>query len=170
MLGIATAEAPTGTAARTVSVEGVATVAIGQKDSAAAATAAYRQGMAGAVADGQSKAEFLASKVGATLGSVQSVIEGGGYIECTGQVQSGEVLETGSVAYEGEQPDFGTAARTQPPYAAAVAPVKAAPVQRKATPKHKKRKHPVAKKAATATAATATCKLSAQVSLSYAIN
>ena len=53
---------------RTVSVEGVATVPIAQNANLAAATSVYRQGMAAAVADGQSKAEFLASKAGATLG------------------------------------------------------------------------------------------------------
>jgi predicted RecA/RadA family phage recombinase len=83
MLGVAVAEAPAPTAPRTISVEGVASVPIGQADNAASATAVYRQGMAGAVADGQSKAEFLAGKVSATLGAVQSLGEGGGEISCT---------------------------------------------------------------------------------------
>jgi hypothetical protein len=74
MLGVAAAEAPTGIPVRTVSVQGVATVPVGQSANVAVATAAYRQGMAGAVADGQSKAEFLASKAGAMLGSVQSIV------------------------------------------------------------------------------------------------
>jgi hypothetical protein len=56
MLGVAVAEAPTGTPLRTISVQGTATLPIGQGDNAAAATAVYREGMAGAVTDGQSKA------------------------------------------------------------------------------------------------------------------
>ena len=103
MLGVAVAEAPTGTPLRTVSVQGTATVPIGQSASAAAATAVYREGMAGAVADGQSKAAFLAGKLSATLGAVQSVAEAGGYINCTGGP------EGGYAEYEGEQPDFGYA-------------------------------------------------------------
>jgi len=77
MLGVATAEAPTSTPPRTVSVEGVATEAIDQSATATAATAVYRQGMTDAVSDGLAKAQFLAGKVGATLGAAQSVVEGG---------------------------------------------------------------------------------------------
>ena len=66
VLGVASAEAPTASPARTVSVQGVATVPIAQSANLATATAAYRQGMAAAVADGQAKAEFLAGKAGAT--------------------------------------------------------------------------------------------------------
>ncbi len=153
MLGVAVAEAPTGTPLRTVSVEGVATVPIGQGSSAAAATEAYRQGMAAAVADGQSKASFLAGKVGATIGGVQSVAEGGGDINCIGS-------ESGYVGYEGEQPDFGYA--QQPGVVASRSAAGAAP---KPAAKHKKRKHPTAKKAAT----PASCTLDAQVSLVYTI-
>ena len=50
-----------------------------------------------------------------TLGSVQSIVEDGGSIECTG----GE--ESSYVEYEGEQPDFGS-----PPSSIAVAPRAAA--------------------------------------------
>jgi hypothetical protein len=157
MLGVATAEAPTVTSTRTLSVQGVATVPIGQRDSAAEATAVYRQGQAAAVADGQSKAEFLAGKVGSAPGAIQSVIEGGGYIECNG----GEESEYAS--YEGGQPDFGNG--PQPSVAAptsasapAVAHVKRGKV------KHAKRKRPTAKKAA-----SVSCVLTAQVSLIYAI-
>jgi hypothetical protein len=157
MLGVAVAEAPTGTPLRTISVQGVATLPIGQSDNASAATAVYRQGMAGAVADGQSKAEFLAGKVGATLGSVQSVVEGGGYISCTG----GE--ESAYAQYQGEQPDFGSAPASIVRAPAASPTVGAGPVRPKAK-KRTKRKHPTAKKAA-----AVTCTLTAQVSLAYAI-
>jgi hypothetical protein len=162
MLGVAVAEAPTGTPPRTISVQGTATLPIGQADNAAAATAVYREGMAGAVVDGQSKAAFLASKLSAALGAVQSVAEGGGYINCTGG------SESTYVEYEGEQPDFGSAA--QPgivaPVAAAAPTSAARGVTRGAAPKLKraKRKHPKAKKAT-----AASCKLTAQVSLVYTI-
>ena len=99
MLGVASAEAPTSSPVRTVSVEGVSIAPISQTADAASATAAYRAGMAAAVADGQSKAEFLASKVGASLGPAQSVVEGGGYISCVG---------TEEAEYQGAQPDFGS--------------------------------------------------------------
>jgi hypothetical protein len=105
MLGVASAEAPTTTTAtplRTVSVDGVAMVPVAQGANRAVATAVYREGMAGAISDGQGKAEFLASKAGATLGAVQSIVEGGGSIQCT---TGGE---SGYVEYEGEQPDFGS--------------------------------------------------------------
>ena len=154
MLGVAAAEAPTTTTIRTVSVEGVATVPIGQYAKLAEATAVYREGMADAIADGQNKAEFLAVKVGATLGSVQSVAEGGGSIDCN----SGE--ESSYAEYQGEQPDFGSAAEG---ISAAPAP-EAARVVRKPAVKHPK-KHASAKKAS----ATA-CTLSTQVSLVFVID
>lgn len=160
MLGIAVAEAPTGTPLRTVSVQGTATVPIGQSDNASAATAVYREGMAAAVADGQSKAAFLASKLSATLGAVQSAAEGGGYINCTGGPESGYA------EYEGEQPDFGWT-----PPQGIVAPVAAAAPTHVAgrpapgaPPKRAKRRHRRAKKAA-----AVSCKLSAQVSLLYTL-
>jgi hypothetical protein len=162
MLGVAAAEAPTTTTAtpiRTVSVEGVASVAIAQGANRAVANTVYREGMAGAVADGQSKAEFLASKTTATLGSVQNVVEGGGSIQCTG----GE--ESSYVEYQGEQPDFGTpesASRVIAPEAAARAVVHKPPVKH---PKKKRKRKPSAK-AATAT----TCTLSTDVTLVYAIS
>jgi hypothetical protein len=156
MLGVAVAEAPTGTPLRTISVQGTAMLPIGQGDSAAAATAVYREGMAGAVADGQSKAAFLAGKLGATLGVAQSVAEGGGYIDCTGGPES-------YAEYEGEQPDFGSAAPANiVAPAAAAAPTKAATLGAKT--KRAKRKHPKAKKAT-----AVSCKLTAQVSLIYTI-
>jgi hypothetical protein len=160
MLGVAIAEAPTtATPLRTISVQGTATLPIGQADNAAAATAVYREGMAGAVADGQSKAAFLASKVGATLGAVQSVAEGGGYISCSG------APESGYAEYEGEQPDFGS-----PPSSISVLPSaesESAPrvgAVRKPTLKHPK-KRVSAKKAS-----AAKCKLTASVALVYAIS
>jgi hypothetical protein len=158
MLGVAAAEAPTTAPLRTVTVEGVASVPVAQGAKAAAATAVYRQAMANAVLDGQSKAEFLAGKVGATLGSVQSVVEGGGSISCTG----GE--ESGYVEYEGEQPDFGSGSSVSPITAAKGVAAPRAPTHK---PKKKKTKRttPTAKKAA-----TGTCTLTTQVSLVDTIN
>jgi hypothetical protein len=153
-LGVAAAEAPTTTAPlRTVTVQGVANVPVGQGANVAVATAAYRQAMADAVLDGQSKAEFLAGKVGATVGSVQSVVEGGGSISCTDNSE-----ESGYAPYEGEQPDFGSGNSVSPVENAAAPRAAIAP---KLTEK-KKAKHPTptAKKAN-----TATCTLYAQVSL-----
>ena len=162
MLGVASAEAPTATPTRNVSVQGVATVPVAQGASAASATAAYRQAMANAVADGQGKAEFLAGKVGATLGNAQTVAEDGGGISCQDE-------ESSYAEYQGEQPDFGYATIVGPvvragsSVGAASPPVSAVP-----KPKVKSRKH---RKAATGkAAAVATCKLSAQVSLVYTIN
>ncbi len=54
--------------------------------------------MAAAITDGQAKAQFLASSAGVTLGAVQSIVENGGYIGCTGN----------EIEYLGEQPDFGS--------------------------------------------------------------
>jgi hypothetical protein len=161
MLGVAVAEAPTSTPLRTVSVEGIANVPVAQKANAAAATAVYREGMASAITDGQSKATFLAEKTGTTLGSVQSVTESGGYIWCRGGT------ETEGVEYEGEQPDFGSGQERgiAVPEAAATAapsvPKQKAPVVKR----RKKAKRPVAKKAA-----AGSCTLTAQVSLIYTIN
>jgi hypothetical protein len=162
MLGVAVAEAPTATPLRTISVQGVATLPIGQFDNGAEATAVYREGMSNAVADGQSKAGFLAGKAGGSVGAVQSIIEGGGYIGCIG----GD--ENSYAEYEGVEPDFGSA--PQPTVAAA--PLSAsAPSKRSGStthrikPKRHKPKRPVARKAA-----TVSCTLTAQVSLVYALN
>jgi hypothetical protein len=159
MLGVAAAEAPTTAPLRTVTVEGVASVPVAQGAKAAAATAVYRQAMANAVLDGQSKAEFLAGKVGATLGSVQSVVEGGGSISCTG----GE--ESGYVEYEGEQPDFGSGSSVSPITAAKGVAAPRAPTHKPKKKKKTKRTTPTAKKAA-----TGTCTLTTQVSLVDTIN
>jgi hypothetical protein len=163
MLGVAVAEAPTPTPLRTVSVQGVATLPIGQFDDAATATAVYREGMAAAVTDGQSKAGFLAGKVGGTLATVQSVVEGGGYISCIG----GD--ESSYAEYGGVEPDFGSAPQpaVAAPLAASSAPAKgsSAPAVRRLRPKRVTHKRPVAKKAA-----AVTCTLTAQVSLIYALS
>ena len=163
-LGAAAAEAPTSTssALRTVSVQGVATVAIDQSASAAAATAVYRQGMTNALADGQAKAQFLASGAGVTLGAVQSIVEDGGYIQCSGNEEQ----------YLGEQPDFGspgisvvTAAGVS---ARGVASPRSAPVIHKPAVKHHKK--PAARGPTAKHAVVSGCTLSAQVSLVYALS
>jgi hypothetical protein len=162
-LGVASAEAPTPPASapvRTVSVGGVANVAIPQGSSAASATAVYRQGMAAAVSDGQSKAEFLASKAGATLGSVQSVVEDGGSISCS----NGE--ENGYVEYQGEQPDFGSpSVSIAAGGAQRVAKPPSSPAIHKPAVKKRRKGAPTAKKAT-----VAGCMLDAQVTLVYAIS
>ncbi len=101
MLGVASGEGPVGSsAARSVGVEGVGTVPIGNGDTAAEATAVYREGMAKALADAQAKAAFLAEKAGGSVGAAVSIVEDGGYIECS--APGSEYFD-----YEGEQPDFG---------------------------------------------------------------
>ncbi len=162
MLGVASAEAPTATSPPpTVSVQGVATEPIEQSASSATATAVYRQAMAAATTDGQAKAQFLASSAGVTLGAVQSIVENGGYIGCTGE----------EVEYSGEQPDFGSPGLgtsggvvSVPRVAGAATPVAGKPAVKHAGRK-KHKKAPVAKRAS----ATG-CTLNAQVSLTYAIS
>ena len=161
MLGVASAEAPTtASPPPTVSVQGVAIEPIEQTASSATATTVYRQGMAAAITDGQVKAQFLASSAGVTLGAVQSIVENGGYIGCTGN----------EIEYLGEQPDFGSpgvgvssGVASVPRVADAVAPVASKRATKHA--KKKKRKAPVAKRAS-----VAGCTLTAQVSLAYAIS
>jgi hypothetical protein len=154
VLGVAGAETTTTTGAppRTVSVQGVASAPVAPEASGATATAVYRQAMAGAVADGQAKAQYLAEKTAATLGPVQSVAEGGGSIECPGEEE-----------YTGEQPDFGYASSGGEFVAGSSAPALArTPSVRKPAAKPP-RKHKKRAKAAVA----ATCTLSTQVALSY---
>ncbi|HEX5223728.1 MAG TPA: hypothetical protein VFW29_01235 [Solirubrobacteraceae bacterium] len=160
MIGVASAEAPTTTPTRTVAVQGVATMPLAQGSSASAATAVYRQAMAAAVTDGQSKAEFLTARTGAALGAVQSILEDGGSIECSG-VNSDEYAE-----YTGEQPDFGHATGA---VAGRVLAGAAAPQTSLARPKPaiRKKKHRRSRKGRAATVGG--CKLSAEVSLAYAI-
>jgi hypothetical protein len=160
MIGTAVAEAPTTTTLRTVSVEGIGTQPIAQNADAATATGVYRQAMAAAVVDGQSKAEFLTGKVGATLGAAQTVTEDGGGIECS----SGG--EEGWESYKGEEPDFGSARNAGQVLSSTAAPPAASSpssaVKRTSAKRHRKHKRPVAKKAT-----AAGCKLTAQVSLAY---
>ncbi|HEV7563222.1 MAG TPA: hypothetical protein VGO24_06940 [Solirubrobacterales bacterium] len=156
MLGVAAAEAPTGTAvARTIGVEGVAVLPIGSHDTAAVASGVYREAMAKALADGQGKAAFLAEKATASLGSVDSVIEDGGYIECSSS-------DSSYAEYEGEQPDFGTGPRV------AVTPQSAAstggPSSKVSHRPKLKRRRPLARKAV-----ATSCNLTAQVSVVYGI-
>jgi|HubBroStandDraft_2_1064218.scaffolds.fasta_scaffold443518_1 hypothetical protein len=154
-----TATMITGPPLRTVSVQGVAIEPIEQSASAAAATGVYRQAMASAVSDGQAKAQFLASQTGATLGQVQSVAEGGGYIQCAGNEEG----------YLGEQPDFGSAGNYAVPDVAPRAAGKVAPGVSKPVvkpPRKPKRK----KKGAAKKASVTTCTLSTQVSLVYALS
>ena len=158
MIGVASAEAPTTTPTRTVAVQGVATVPLAQGSSASAATAVYRQAMSVAVTDGQSKAEFLTGRVSATLGPVQSVAEDGGSIECT------STDGTEYVEYTGEQPDFGRATGTAFGRAAPAAAPQSSLARPKPVTKKKHRKHRRGK-----AATVGGCKLSAEVSLAYAI-
>jgi hypothetical protein len=162
MLGVASAEAPTTSSPPpTVSVQGIAVEAIEQSASSATATTVYRQGMAAAVTDGQAKAQFLASSTGVTLGAVQSIVENGGYIGCTGN----------EIEYLGEQPDFGSPgggtyeSAASVPHADGTATSGVSRPAVKHTEKKKKRKAPVAKRAS-----AAGCTLTAQVSLTYAIS
>jgi hypothetical protein len=118
--------------------------------------------MAAAATDGQAKAQLLASSAGVTLGAVQSIVENGGYIGCTGN----------EIEYLGEQPDFGSpgvvesgGVVTAPRVAGAVAPVAGKPAVKHAKKKKHKKTAPVAKRAS-----VAGCTLTAQVSLTYAIS
>jgi hypothetical protein len=164
VLGVAGAETTTSTIVsgapisppRMVSVQGVAREAIEQSASAAQATAVYRQGMADAIADGLAKAQFLAGKAGATLGAVQSIAEGGGYIGCTGESE-----------YQGEQPDFGSSANFGSAVGISAPQAKRPVAAPRPTIKHPRRhKHHAAKRAST----TGTCTLSTQLSLAYALS
>ena len=119
--------------------------------------------MADAISDGQAKAQFLASKAGVTLGPVQAIVEGGGYIGCTSSEESS------NDEYQGAQPDFGSpgvgvsGVAVSPRAGTEAAPGTSKPAVKH--PKKKKRKAPVAKRAS-----VAGCTLSAQVSLIYAIS
>jgi hypothetical protein len=150
VLGVAVAEGPSSSPPRTVSVQGVATETIDRSASASAATAVYRRGMSDAISDGVSKAQFLASKAGANLGAVQSIVEDGGYITCVGETE-----------YIGEQPDFGSPGGSLPTaYARG-----SVPLARKAPSRRAHHKTPAAKKAN-----VSTCTLATQVSLAYVLN
>jgi hypothetical protein len=163
VLGVAGAEttpAPVPAAIpRTVGVQGVATAPIASEATAEAANAAYRQAMAAAVADGQGKAQFLAEKAGATLGPVQSVGEGGGYVQCPGEEE-----------YTGVQPDFGSVSSGDV-YAPRASLAAGAVTQRARKPpvKRHKAKGKNGKSPAKAAAAV-TCTLSTQVALVYQLS
>ena len=118
---VAAAEGTT-TPARLITVQGIGSAPVAQDASLTEADAAYRQAMSAAIIDGQGKAEFLAGKVGAGLGAVQSIAEEGGSISCSGAEPSSYV------EYEGAQPDFGFADLRPPLVAASSAPVRGAPV------------------------------------------
>jgi hypothetical protein len=135
---------------RTVGVEGVAKAPVATAASSESAIAAYRQAMAAAITDGQAKAQFLAEKAGATLGQVQSIAEGNGYIQCPGEVE-----------YEGAQPDFGSGSILE---RASVAPAAAPALAKahKAKPPAKHHKRRPAKKSA-----AESCTVSTQVALVY---
>jgi hypothetical protein len=151
VLGVAVAEGPGTTPPRTVSVQGVATESIDQNANANAATAVYRRGMADAIADGATKAQFLATHAGANLGTVQSIVEEGGNIACAGESE-----------YLGEQPDFGSPGGS-------VQVLARSPGRRllagKVAPRRRSHKTPAAKKAN-----VATCTLATQVALVYTIS
>jgi hypothetical protein len=146
---------PASAPVRIVSVQGIAKEPVDSAASAEAATAVYRQAMAAAIGDGQAKAQFLAEKAGATLGQVQSIGEGGGYIQCP----EGE-------EYQGGQPDFGSGIGevvgvASPPIAAG----RATPTIHKAPAKKPPAKHP--KRHPAKKAAAEPCTLSTQVALVY---
>lgn len=158
LLGVAAGEGPAGsTAARTVSVQGIGTVPIGTADTAAEATAVYREAMARALADGQAKAAFLAEKAGVGLGAVVSILEDGGSIECSGQ--DGQEY----AGYEGEWPDFGYGRTPAVASAPAASPSASTPtVSHRPKVAHKRTN---AKKAS-----AARCNLTAEVSAIYALS
>lgn len=162
MLGVAAAEAPSTPPVRAVSVQGVASTPIPQGASMAEAVAAYRTAMAAALADGQSKADFLAVKAGTTLGQTQGIVEGGGYINCT----NGE--ESSYVEYTGEQPDFGSPGNSPlpgPRILAGAAPQSTGAPGRPVLRHHRRGRTPSAHRAA-----AVTCKLTTQVAAAYALN
>jgi hypothetical protein len=92
--------------AGTISVEGVATVGISKTASAAEANAAYRQGLAAAIADWLEKAQFLAGKTGANVGVIDQISEDGGSIGCVLHAETGPLYEY--EPYEGARPHFGS--------------------------------------------------------------
>ncbi len=166
VLGVATAvETQTAPATatpspRTVSVQGVASEPLSSEASTATATSVYRQAMAAAVSDGQAKAQFLAEKTSAVLGPIQSVSEGGGYIDCPGEVE-----------YTGGQPDFGFAtgggAIVGENVSSAPGRAVAAPVT---TPKPRRRVKHHSRRGSARKATAGTCTLSTQVTLAYQLS
>lgn len=162
-LGGASEAYATETPPMTVSVEGVADVAIPQTASQAQADAAYRQALAAAITDGHEKAEFLATATGAKVGAIDQIAERGGSIACELPAEEGPLTEY--VQYKGAQPDFGSIEASELTYA--VAPL-AASVSASTKTTHPKKKHKRKVKAKKAAEAVR-CTLSAQVGLSYAL-
>jgi hypothetical protein len=156
MLGVASAEAPTsGAPTRSVNVEGLGAAPIAPEADQGTANNAYRQAMAAAIADGHDKASFLAGQTGATLGAVLAVTEDGGYVNCSSP-------EDEYVGYHGAQPDIGYARSQIGPVAAGSA--RSTPsVAPKSSSSHKHKKKPAKK------ASAASCRVSAEISLSYQI-
>jgi hypothetical protein len=167
-LGIASGEGPAGSSvSRTADVEGVGVVPIPPKASAAQATAVYREGQAKALADGQTKAQFIAEREGVALGVPVTTVEDGGTIECSGWVE-GEGFSRW-VPYEGEQPDFGVARLASGSGAVPPAPVSGSAVKAAPHVSHRpkgKRHRTSAKKAAVS---SPSCQLTAEVTLAYAL-
>jgi hypothetical protein len=149
---VTTPNTTTGQQTPTVSVQGVASETITQGSNVQSADAVYRQGMADAFSDGQSKAQFLAGKAGVTLGQIQNVTEDGGYIQCG----EGE-------AYEGQQPDFGSGDQRPTVGFATPAASTVAPLVHRHKTKRPRRK-PAKKASATS------CTLYTQVSLVYSLS
>jgi len=149
--GVSTSPPP-----RVVGVQGVASEPIEQNASAQSADAVYRQAMTAAIADGLGKAQFLASGTGASVSQIQSVTEGGGYIQCTGEAE-----------YEGVQPDFanGTGEFVSSTPAPLLAGRVAPSVSKTSTKHHKKRKRHLAKKAT-----AGSCTLWTELSLVYSLS
>lgn len=150
-----TAAAETTPLLHTVTVQGVAEVPISASANQPAAVAAYRAAMAAAIADGLSKAQFLAAQVGTTLFSPAAVtpgiVEGSGSINCPSGVE-----------YSGSQPDWAFGGGQF----AASTPAPVAKVIRPSTAHKKKRpKHHLVKKAA-----TQSCSISAGLTITFVFN
>jgi hypothetical protein len=159
MLGIASAETSTTPPVRSVSVEGVGGAPIDQEANSAAADAAYRLGMAAAIADAQAKAEFLAAHAGGTIGAVQGIVEDGGGLECTSPGEPNSYAN-----YLGAQPDFGNSSVRTVGVVAPEAASKATGAPTVNVKGHKKKKTKAKKSSA------ASCTVTAQVSIVYLLN
>jgi hypothetical protein len=143
-----------------VSVEGVANVAISQDAGQAEANAAYRQGLSAAIGDGHEKAEFLATETGAKLGSIQQIVERGGSIECVLPAEEGPLTQYEQ--YKGAEPDFGSVEPSASRFVAAPE-ASPSPASTRTTPPRKKKQKGKAKKATD----VVRCTLSTRVVLSY---
>jgi Protein of unknown function (DUF541) len=158
VLGVASAETTSSSSnpppVRTVSVDGIASAPVSSTATTTTATGVYREAMAAAIADGKEKAQFLAEKAGASLGAVQDITEGGGYVTCPEEEE-----------YTGGEPDFGSGGGgyvSTPLIASRAAP---GAVDKKAS-KHRK-KH---KKRSAKAASIEPCSISTDVSLVYELS